>query len=455
MRRQAPTIVYLNGRDEKREKKAEVNNLDVIQKMLQTEPDILRSLEFYMMYMKLAKFQTEGASSLKIKNDQARLQRFLVESIVYYFAYGFVAFRLVPYDKEERDFFPVAIPFHQIDFEYDEEDINSIFCVPSVWYKQYDSQSNDVPLIFVYKFQNATGIHQSLGPMQTLVDSYLDMQKIREYNEIVLTEHKYTLQYVEQDQVNRVSNETMAALEQTYYEMDERILDDDCGDRGGGAMCGGSAPADVTKRTRNIISAQVIDFENDLSSEISGNIRKNVVVLPPGSRVSASTARQLSFHSQGESDLFFSKHVLRVFGVPEQWRQTGGNSTSASQKNNEKQQKQKSKQDNNTASGSKSSKTKPAPEIKFTTPICIQAFYSEMQNLLSEMSSALCSPVLFQHTYSRKRKRRKTKAKHRRKHDQPDSVPFQELCMPISVSWKVSCDEKELSEFHGADTKVQ
>jgi len=136
MPRQAPTIVYLNGRDEKRETKAEVNSLDVIQKMLQTETDVLRSLEFYMMYMKLAKFETEGTSSLKIKNDEARLHRFLVESIVYFFAYGFVAFRLVPYDKEERDFFPVAIPFNQIDFEYDMEDINSIFSVPNVWFRQ-------------------------------------------------------------------------------------------------------------------------------------------------------------------------------------------------------------------------------------------------------------------------------------------------------------------------------
>jgi hypothetical protein len=451
MPKHAPTIVYLNGHDNKTHEKAEINIIEIIKKMLQSESDILRCLEFYVMYVKLAKFETKGVHSLQITNDEGKLQRFLSESIVYYFAYGFVAFRLVPYDKGERDFFPVVIPMHQIDFEYDEDDITSIFSVPSVWYKNYDTQSQNVPLIFVYKFQKLSGIHQTLGPMQTLVDSYLDMQKIREYNEIVLTEHKYTLQYVEQEQVTRVSNETMAALEQTYYEMDERFSDD-CGGQIPLTSGTGTAPSEVTKRTRNIISAQVIDFENDFSSEISGHIRKNVVVLPPGARVSASTARQLSFHSHGESDLFFSKHVSRVFGVPEQWRSLSGSTTGHDSDATEaRSKKEKIKKDNNTGTGSKKPSASPKPDTKFTTPICIQSYYSEMETLLSEMSSALCSPSLFQQKYSRGRKRRKIKGKYQRKPNQPDSIPFQELCMPTTIVWNVFCEEKKLSEYHGAD----
>lgn len=454
MRKHAPTIVYLNGHEKKTHKKAEINLVGIIEKMLQSESDVLRCIEFYVMYMNLAVFERKGVHSLQIENDEGKLQRFLGESIVYYFAYGFVAFRLVPYDKGERDFFPVVIPMHQIEFEYDEDDITSIFSVPSVWYKNYDNQSQNVPLIFVYKFQKLSGMHQTLGPMQTLVDAYQDMQKVREYNEIVLTEHKYTLQYVEQEQVTRVSNETMAALEQTYFEMDERF-DDDCrGDLPPSAGTG-TAPSEVTKRTRNIISAQVIDFENDVSNEISGHIRKNVVVLPPGARVSASTARQLSFHSHGESDLFFSKHVSRVFGVPEQWRFSSGFSSGLGSEPKEAQtQRSKSKRDNNTGTGSKKPSDSLNPERKFQTPICIQAYYSEMQTLLSEMSSALCSPSLFQQTYSRGRKRRKIKGKYQRKPNQPDSIPFQELCMPRTIVWKLSCDEKKLSAHHGADIRT-
>lgn len=367
-----------------------------------------------------------------------------------------MAFRLVPYDNEERNFFPVCIPFDQIDFDYNEDDIHSIFSVPSVWYKNYNSQTGDVPKVFVYKFQSSSGMYQGLGPMQTLVNSYNDMQKIREYNEIVLSEHKYTLQYVEQEQVTRVSNETMAALEQTYYEMDDRKGESGYEERLESTPYGHAAPADVTKRTRNIISAQVIEFENDVSNELSGSIRKNVVVLPPGSRVSASTARQLSFHSQGESDVFFSKHVLRVFGVPDHWRHSGGD-PGMSQPGSTKARPEKKKRLNHAtaANPTKKKATAETPPLAYSTPICVQSFYSEIQSLLSELSSALCSPHLCQQTApqasARGRKSRKLKSKHQRKHGQPDSIAFQELCMPQSVVWEIRCDEKKLNQFHGAD----
>lgn len=306
------TIVYVSSGVLPRAQQPEPPPLrSLLHAMMCEEPCIFEGLSLYRNFVECMQFKVgSGAGSgLRLTDDEEKLRSFCRESVAYYFALRFVAFRFVPTAGDKRVLAPVCIPMQQIDFYYDVQNLQSVYHAPHVFYAQREflalAVPEDQPQIFVYKFPTALMDPFSLGPLALLCNSYLEMLKVREHNSLVVAENSSTVQYVENTEAPNaqgapeggiIAQRTM--LDFVQMEREEQHA---------------RHKKETIRNTRDLIHEQMDDMQAS-NTQYMQEKRERYVILPPNTRVNSSAAQsRLTFMSCVDTGNVFQTHAARVF----------------------------------------------------------------------------------------------------------------------------------------------
>jgi hypothetical protein len=306
------TIVYVSSGVLPRAQQAEPPPLrSLLHAMMCEEPCVFEGLSMYRNFVECMQFTvgSGAAGGLRLTDDEDTLRRFCRESVAYYFALRFVAFRFVPCAGDKRVLAPVCIPMQQIDFYYDVQNLHSLHHAPHVFYAQREflalAAPDDQPQIFVYKFPTALMDPFSLGPLALLCNSYLEMQKVREHNSLVVAENSSRVQYVEHTEATNTHGAPeggiiaqRTTLDFVQMEREEQHA---------------RHKKETIRNTREMIHEQMDAMEAS-STQYMQEKRERYVILPPNTRVNSSAAQsRLTFMSCVDTGNVFQAHVARVF----------------------------------------------------------------------------------------------------------------------------------------------
>ena len=252
----------------------------------------------------------------RLSDCHATLVRFCQDALVYYYALGFVAFRLCPSTADARTLHPVCIPIRQIDFDFESQDIESTDHTPNVRFKNAHSfarggasaASSRVPQIFVYKFPTTLLDAFSLGPLSTLVPSFLEVLKVREHNTIVLSEHANAVKYVENTESGNHGRRAGTALDGLMDDVESATESKNT------AQAMSNKDLDYA---REIIEGQMHDDQESTLDFLQQRRRQRFLVLPKNMHVNSHIAPRAIFASCIDTTSWFNMDVARLFAIPE------------------------------------------------------------------------------------------------------------------------------------------
>lgn len=311
---QGPTIVYLNGLDANGTQSAHVaSSQDLIMRMVEQEPAVHNALMFHQTFIDCMQYTCTGNTGKGplLSSDERALARFCKEALVYYYALGFVAFRLVPSVSDKRTLEPHCIPIRHITFEMATDDFESTHKTPTVRYRNTNmfmrGSGAPLPQIFVYRFPATLLDAFCLGPLCTLIPCFVEMLKVREHNAIVLAEHANNIKYVENIESTGQRAQEGSAI---------------------GSIMSDAVVATHKKQTVHTLSSRDVDFTREMIHEqLEHNEHTSLsfleqrptrfVVLPKNTHMNSNTAPRTVFASCIDTSSQFDREVARLFAIPE------------------------------------------------------------------------------------------------------------------------------------------
>ena len=441
----ASTIVYVSSGVQPCARQPEPPPLrSLLHSMMCEEPCVFEGLCMYRNFVECMEFTvgTDARGGLRLTNDEDTLRRFCRETVVYYFALRFVAFRFVPTAGDKRVLAPVCIPMQQIDFHYDVQNLQSVYHAPHVFYAQRDFLAamapEDQPQIFVYKFPTALMDPFCLGPLALLSNAYLEMLKVREHNSLVVAENSSTVQYVENTEAPNAQSAPeggiiaqRTTLDFVQMEREEHHA---------------RHKEATIRNTRDLIHEQMDEMETS-NTRYMQEKRERFVILPPNTRVNSSAAQsRLSFMSCVDTGNVFQTHVARVFEL----QKPAGEGVRRDHYRGRKNQDERLRDGGSlTEVGvqrppNTQSKQNQA-QIRDAEPGGVRKFRNALQELLSTVASVLADPTLDdklrEMDESKHAGKRAKAALYKNKgYTGATSVPLQEVPMEQSVKCEIDME---------------
>ena len=393
------TIVYVSSGVVPRAQQPEPPPLrSLLHAMMCEEPCVFEGLCMYRNFVECMQFTvgSSAAGGLRLTDDENTLRSFCRESVAYYFALRFVAFRFVPTAGDKRVLAPVCIPMQQIDFYYDVQNLHSVHHAPHVFYAQREllalAAPEDQPQIFVYKFPTALMDPFSLGPLALLCNSYLEMLKVREHNSLVVAENSSTVQYVEHTEAPNAHGAPeggiiaqRTTLDFVQMEREEQHT---------------RQKKETIRHTRDLIHEQMDEMETS-NTQYMQEKRERYVILPPNTRVNSSaTQSRLTFMSCIDTGNVFQTHVARVFELHKPAgdgaRGQGSDKDRYRGHKNEDERLRDRRREQRAGAGrpSNTQSTQNQAQIRDAEPGGVRKFRNALQELLTTVASVLADPKL-------------------------------------------------------------
>jgi len=444
------SIVYVSSGVLPRAQQAEPPPLrSLLHAMMCEEPCVFEGLSIYRNFVECMQFTvgSGAAGGLRLTDDEDTLRRFCRESVAYYFALRFVAFRFVPSADDKRVLAPVCIPMQQIDFYSDVQNLHSVHHAPHVFYAQREflalAAPHDQPQIFVYKFPTALMDPFSLGPLALLCNSYLEMLKVREHNSLVVAENSSTVQYVENTEGNNAQSATeggiiaqRTTLDFVQMEREEQHT---------------RHKMETMWNTREMIHEQMDAMEAS-STQYMQEKRERYVILPPNTRVNSSAAQsRLTFMSCVDTGNVFQAHVARVFEL----QKPAGDGARGQGADKDRYRGRKNEDERRRDLGARHTRP-PNPQskqnqaqIRDAEPGGVRKFRNALQELLTAVASVLADPKLDDKLRemdesSHAGKRAKAVLYKNRGYTGAASVPLQEVPTAQRVKCEIEMDTERM-----------
>lgn len=305
------TIVYVSTGGAPCSKQPEPPPLrSLLHAMMCEESCVFEGLCMYRNFVECMQFTigTGASAGLQLTDDEEIMRRFCRESVAYYFALGFVAFRFMPTAGDKRVLAPVCIPMQQIDFYYDMQNLHSVHHAPHVFYapREFPATAHeDQPQIFVYKFPTALMDPFCLGPLALLCNAYLEMLKVREHNSLVVAENSSTVQYVENNEGPSAQGAAEGGIIAQRTTLDFVQMERE-------EQHARHKEATI-RNTRHLIHEQMDEIETS-NARYMQEKRERFVILPPNTHVNSSAAHsRITFMSCVDTGNVFQAHVARAF----------------------------------------------------------------------------------------------------------------------------------------------
>lgn len=366
--------------------------------MMCEESCVFEGLCMYRNFVECMQFTvgTGAAAGLRLTDDEETLRRFCRETVAYYFALRFVAFRFVPTAGDKRVLAPVCIPMQQIDFYYDMQNLHSVHHAPHVFYAQREflaaAAHEDQPQIFVYKFPTALMDPFCLGPLSLLCNSYLEMLKVREHNSLVVAENSSTVQYVENTEASAGQGAAEGGIIAQRTTLDFVQMERE-------EQHARHKEATI-KNTRHLIHEQMDEIETS-NARYMQEKRERFVILPPNTRVNSSAAHsRITFMSCVDTGNVFQAHVARVFELQknagEGARRPGAESDRYRGRKNEDERLRDRRREPGVGFSrpTNAQRNQSQAQIREAEPGGVRKFRNAMLNLLTTIASVLADPKL-------------------------------------------------------------
>jgi hypothetical protein len=418
-----------------------------LQAMMCEEPCVFEGLCMYRNFVECMQFTvgTGTAAALRLTDDEDTLRRFCRETVAYYFALRFVAFRFVPTAGDKRVLAPVCIPMQQIDFCYDVQDLHSVHHAPHVFYAQREfiaaAAPEDQPQIFVYKFPTALMDPFCLGPLALLCNSYLEMLKVREHNSLVVAENSSTVQFVENTEAPNVQAAPEGGIIAQRTTLDFVQMERE-------EQHARHKEATI-RNTRNLIHEQIDDMQTS-NTQYMQEKRERFVILPPNTRVNSSAAQsRLSFMSCVDTGNVFQMHVARVFELQ---KPTGDSARDRyrGRKNEDERLRDRRREPSAGASRPPNMQNRQnQTQIRDAEPGGVRKFRNALRELLTAVASVLADPKLDDklremHQSEHAGKRARAALYKNRGYTGTASVPLQEVPTEKRVECEIEMDTERM-----------
>ena len=433
------TIVYVSTGKQPCSTQPEAPPLRLLlQAMMCEEPSVFEGMCMYRNFIECMQFTvgSSGSGGLRLTDDEDTLRRFCRETVAYYFALRFVAFRFVPTEGNNRVLAPVCIPMQQIDFYFDAQNLHSVHHAPHVFYAQREfltGAPENQPQIFVYKFPTALMDPFCLGPLALLCNSYLEMLKVREHNSLVVAENSSTVQYVENTEAPSAQGAAEGGIIAQRTTLDFVQMERE-------EQHARHKEATI-RNTRNVIHEQMDDMETS-NTKYMQEKRERFVILPPNTRVNSSAAHsRLSFMSCVDTGNVFQAHVARVFELQKPASEGTRDRYRGRKNDDERMREQRAPGPLIPNAQSKEHQAL----IREAEPGGVRKFRNALQELLTTVASVLADPKLDDKLKAMDEseyggKRAKAALYKNRGHSGAPSVPLQEVPTALSVTCKIEMD---------------
>lgn len=455
------TIVYVGSGVRASAREPEPASLrSCMQAMMCEEPCVFEGLCMYRNFVECMEFAvgTPPAGGLRLTDDQETLRCFCRESVTYYFALRFVAFRFVPTARDKRVLAPVCVPMQQIDFYYDVQDLHSVHHAPYVFYTQREflaATSTDQPQIFVYKFPTALMDPFCLGPLALLCNSYQEMLKVREHNSLVVAENSSTVQFVEHTEAPSTQGSAEGGIITQRTTLDFVQMERE-------EQSARHKEATI-RNTRNLIHEQINDMQTSNLQYLQEK-RERFVILPPNTRANSSAAHsRLSLMSCVDTGNVFQTHVARVFEL----QRPPGDGARAQGSQRDRYRGRKNEDELLRERSARAPRPPNAQskqnqaQIRDAEPGGVRKFRNALQELLTAVASVLADPKLDEKLRAMDQsaqagKRAKAALYKNRGYTGPASVPLQEVPRDEHVMCEIEMNtQRMLHTCRGHDIHPQ
>jgi len=170
--------------------------------MLQHDIALQTAMQYYCANYKDCDIKYQAGSLLDMsKNAHVHMQQFLYDASIYYLTLGFVVFRFtkIPFSKDST-LVPIAIPIHDIEWEYQDSDYSSYTQTPTVNIRSRNAHDQSLRF-YVHKFRCnfVQGTQKSAhGILFRLVHLFRRLVHAQDYNLIIRNEGLRKTVFVEQ-----------------------------------------------------------------------------------------------------------------------------------------------------------------------------------------------------------------------------------------------------------------
>lgn len=161
---------------------------DLLIEMIRNEVSVAECLTFFKTSISYCCIDIKGAND-KYLPTKGEIIEFLMDSIVYYFAYGFVPFCFVPSNTSSDILRPIVLPLHKTTWKMDNTNQYNFSTTPDalLYAKQCNSgdEQTHTPRVFSYSFYS-NGVDESpRGILFNVLGEYRRLLKARLYMDIV------------------------------------------------------------------------------------------------------------------------------------------------------------------------------------------------------------------------------------------------------------------------------